>query len=304
MLEDSGQRRAFRMRGTGRETTGGDGMKSKFFESRRILDGVTMISGLAGEQCYLVEGKEKALLVDALSGVGSLKAFVRELTDLPVELVLTHAHPDHLGAAFEYGACFLHPDEIRGLYESGDEERRFAFVSGGRLSFSLRREDVLPCVPVRTLPVEDGHVFDLGEREVEVVAVPGHTWGHVVLLDRAVRAVYSGDAVNSNTLMVLGGTSIEQYRESLLHLRAREKDYDVLWGGHGGEGVPKRIVTEAMELCDEIMAGTDGKVPGSFMGWQGLYAREKDEAFRRLDGGVANIAYSPDRIWKSQVSRP
>ncbi len=279
-------------------------MKSKFFTSQKIMEGVTMIAGLASEQCFMIEGEEKALLVDGLSGVGSLKAFVRELTDLPVELVLTHGHPDHLGAAFEYGKCWIHPDDIPSFYESGDAERRYAFVSGGEPGFALRKEDVLPCVPVCTLPAEDGHVFDLGGRQLEVVLVPGHTWGHIVLLDRTARAVYSGDAVNANTLMVLGGTSIEQYRESLQHLWSFEKAYDVLWGGHGGVSVPKRIVSEAIELCGEIMARTDQKVPGSFMGWNGLYAREKDEFFRRLDGGIANIAYSTDRIWKKQVTKP
>ena len=42
-------------------------------------------------------GKRKALLIDGLSGVGSLKAFVQELTDLPVEVVITHGHVDHWG---------------------------------------------------------------------------------------------------------------------------------------------------------------------------------------------------------------
>ena len=165
-------------------------------------------------------------------------------------------------------------------------------------------EDVVPCVPVVTLPAEDGRVFDLGGRQLEVVAVPGHTWGSVVLLDRAARVVFSGDAVNANTLLFLGGTSIEQYRESLLHLRSFEADYDVLWGGHGGVSVPKVIVDEAIELCGEIMEGKDDKVPGDFMGWTALYAKKKDEAFRRLDGGIANIAYSTDRIWKNQVAKP
>ena len=45
---------------------------SKFFESEKLFDNVTVIAGLAGEQCYLVEGSEKALLIDGLSGVGSL----------------------------------------------------------------------------------------------------------------------------------------------------------------------------------------------------------------------------------------
>ncbi len=196
-------------------------MKSKFFTSEKIMDNVTMIAGLAGELCYLVEGKEKALLVDGLSGVGSLKAFVRELTDLPTELVLTHSHPDHMGAAFEYGKCYIHPDDISGLYEAGDAERRYAFAAAGAKEFTLRMGDAVPCVPVRTLPVGDGHVFDLGGTQLEVIAVPGHTWGHIVLLDRSARVVYSGDAVNCNTLLFLGGTSIEQYRESLTHLELR-----------------------------------------------------------------------------------
>jgi glyoxylase-like metal-dependent hydrolase (beta-lactamase superfamily II) len=279
-------------------------MKSKFFEAQKIMDNVTMISGLAGELCYLVEGRETALLVDGLSGIGSLKAFVRELTDKPVELVLTHSHPDHMGAAFEYGRCYIHPDDISGLYEAGDAERRYSFAAAGAKDFTLRMEDAVPCTPVCTLPVADGHIFDLGGTQLEVIAVPGHTWGHIVLLDRAARVVYSGDAVNCNTLMFLGGASIEEYRESLLHLQSYEYAFDVLWGGHGGVSVPKRIVPEAIGLCEEIMAGTDQKAPGDFMGRTALYAREKDENFRRYDGGIANIAYSTDRIWKKQVVKP
>ena len=58
--------------------------ESKFFKSSKIFENVTLISGLAGEQCYLVEGSERALLIDGLTGVGSLRAYIRELTDLPV----------------------------------------------------------------------------------------------------------------------------------------------------------------------------------------------------------------------------
>lgn len=85
---------------------------SKFFTSRKIFDNVTQIGGLGGELCYLIEGSEKALLIDGLTGVGSLKAFVRECTDLPVTLVLTHGHVDHAGASFEYGECYVNPADV------------------------------------------------------------------------------------------------------------------------------------------------------------------------------------------------
>ena len=104
---------------------------SKFFTSRKIFDNVTQIGGLGGELCYLIEGSEKALLIDGLTGVGSLKAFVRECTDLPVTLVLTHGHVDHAGASFEYGECYVNPADVALLYEHGDVDKRYGFVMGG-----------------------------------------------------------------------------------------------------------------------------------------------------------------------------
>ena len=71
------------------------------------------------------------------------------------------------------------------------------------------------------------------------------------------------------------------------------------------EGCPVRTpIPQMIELCDEIMAGTDDAVPGDFLGRPALYAKKKDPFFRRFDGGIANIAYSRDRIWKKQVTPP
>ena len=149
---------------------------SKFFTSRKIFDNVTQIGGLGGELCYLIEGSKKALLIDGLTGVGSLKAFVRECTDLPVTLVLTHGHVDHAGASFEYGECYVNPADVALLYEHGDIDKRYGFVMGGGKpegAFVPKKEDVVPPCAVKTLPVQDGDVFDLGGVQIEAIAVPG-----------------------------------------------------------------------------------------------------------------------------------
>lgn len=276
---------------------------SKFFKAQKLFDNVTVISGLAGELCYLIEGGEKALLIDALTGVGSLKAFVRELTDLPVQVVNTHGHVDHCGANFEYGECLIHPADIALMYEHSDPVRRLEFAKSGAMFGTLPVEplmsDVIPPRPIKTLPVHDGDVLDLGGVKLEVIGVPGHSYGTIVLLDRDRRVVYSGDACNANTLLFLeGSTSIEEYKESLLHFKEFQPAFDVMYGGHGISAVPKSIIDEAIQLCDEIMAGTDDAVEGLSIGRPCLYAKKKDERFRRLDGGLANIAYSRDRIWK------
>lgn len=281
-------------------------MESQFFRAKKIYDNVTLIAGLGGEQSYLIEGREKAMLIDGLAGVGSLKVFVRELTDLPVTLVNTHGHVDHIGADFEYGEVYIDTADIALLYEHSDREMRLEFAKSGAMFGPLpvepRLDDVTVPGPIKTLPLKDGGIFDLGGVKLETISVPGHTRGTVVFLDRARGVVYSGDACNRNTLLFTEfSTSIEEYKESLLHFQSFEDAFELLWGGHGGQAEKKSIIEDALQLCDEIMAGTDDAVESVSIGRPCWYAKAKNERFQRLDGGVANIAYAKDRIWKKDL---
>jgi hypothetical protein len=49
-------------------------MNSKFFTAKEIAPRTT-ITGLGNEPYYLLEGSTGALLIDALLGVGNLRAF-------------------------------------------------------------------------------------------------------------------------------------------------------------------------------------------------------------------------------------
>lgn len=279
-------------------------MKNKFFTTTEVNDHVTRITGLGGENAYLIQGNERALLFDGLTGVGSLKAFVRELTELPVFLVLSHGHPDHEGAAFEYGQCFINPDDIGLMYSdfASSVEGRYNYVTAPspmkpESDVKVTLDDVLLPVPVKTWPVYDGDVFDLGGVQLEVIQVPGHTRGTIVLLDREGRAVYSGDAINPNTLLNLyGSTTIEEYKESLLHLKEYQKDFDIMYGGHGLEGVPATIVDDALMLCDKILDGTDDSIEEMGIGGVGYLAAKRGPEFLPEYGGFSNIVYSKTNI--------
>ncbi|MDR1867184.1 MAG: MBL fold metallo-hydrolase [Treponema sp.] len=276
-------------------------MNSKFFSTKEIAPHTTAIIGLGNELCYLVEGKTKALLIDTLIGVGNLRSFCRELTDLPINLVNTHGHVDHTGGNFDFDECYIHPHDIPLIYEP--ESLRIGYVKNAikksGKDIVILESDFTVAVPMKTLPVYDGFVFDLGERTIEVIAVPGHTAGTIVLLDRGTRIVFSGDACNVNTLLFLPhATSIETYSESLIHLKKFQPFFDYMWGGHSLRAVPKSIIDEALELCGDIIAGTDDAVESEYLGRPCLYGKKKDADFRRLDGKMANIAYSKDKIHK------
>ena len=47
--------------------------------------------------CYLLCGTERAVLIDTGLGVANIKNVVDDLTDLPVSVITTHVHWDHIG---------------------------------------------------------------------------------------------------------------------------------------------------------------------------------------------------------------
>ncbi len=52
---------------------------------------------------YLLIGKTYALLIDTGLGIGNIKKEVDLLTDLPVKVVTTHVHWDHIGGHSLFG---------------------------------------------------------------------------------------------------------------------------------------------------------------------------------------------------------
>ena len=57
---------------------------------------------MANETLYIVEGEERALLIDAGTNIKDLDKIVAGITSKPVTLIATHVHPDHTGAPVNY----------------------------------------------------------------------------------------------------------------------------------------------------------------------------------------------------------
>ena len=129
---------------------------------------------------YLLEGDEAALLIDCGTGIGNAAETVRELTDKPLTVAITHGHFDHDGAAALFPEFLLHP--------RGAEARAWYAKSRGPVrNPEATEEELLALVqkngPVRRIPMEGGTVFELGGRTIEVIHTPGHSLCYVCLLD-------------------------------------------------------------------------------------------------------------------------
>ena len=150
---------------------------------------------------------------------------------------------------------------------------------------------------MKVYPVSDGDVFDLGDRQLEVVEVGGHTPGSIVLIDRRTPIAYTGDACNGNTLLEFDNSlPVIAYLRALLHLKDHQAEFDMVYGGH--EIFDASIVDEGIETVAKVVAGTDDRCERTgIMGGTVYYAAEKvKDGYARKDGKHFNMSYVPEKI--------
>jgi glyoxylase-like metal-dependent hydrolase (beta-lactamase superfamily II) len=145
---------------------------------------------------YLVYGSELCLIDTGVRGSQhTIFDYVRATGRRPSEIsriILTHSHPDHLGAARAIvigtgAAVFAHATE-RAWVEDVELQVRERPVPGfGALVEGSVRIDH---------QVEDGEVLELGGGlDLEVLHTPGHSPGSISLFARQDGALLSGDVV-------------------------------------------------------------------------------------------------------------
>ncbi|MGI6256283.1 MAG: MBL fold metallo-hydrolase [Acutalibacter sp.] len=271
----------------------------KRFTVRQLPDGVTEITDPSGVHSFLVEGRDKAVLLDTMVGLRGLKELVASLTKLPVEVALTHGHMDHAGGVFEFGACYMHPADIP-MLDGRTLPGRMGYLNGQlRMMGDARgfgEEEFLPDGPVEFLPLQGGDRLDLGGRVLEAIPVPGHTRGSLCYLDPVSGDFFAGDACNNNTLVMMDTSApIGQYLEALLALKERQGEIRRFYLFHGPSLQEKTCIDDNIQCCREILAGTDDRVAVEFLGRTGYLAKERiPGTMDRKDGGFGNIMYTLD----------
>ena len=216
---------------------------------------------------YLIVGKERALLIDLSNNIRwadnaaeSLRQIVAERTE-GKELIIsfTHNHGDHIG--------MIH-----------------AYIDDPDVHFALPETDFQHLVtrfPVADYSfINEGHVFDLGDAEIEVIEVPGHTDGSVVFYMHGNNILFSGDAIGSgHGVWIFNTDAFTKYAAAVPHLigwiENPENDVNAeklrIYGGHywqrdwlpelGDKEMGMTYLRDMQQLVNEISEGTASTEP-------------------------------------------
>ena len=204
---------------------------------------------VSSETLYIIEGKDKAVLIDAGTNIPDLDKIVAGITKKPVSLLLTHGHGDHVGAA----GCF---DELWINEADAPMLRNYK----GRIHH-----------------IENGQKFDLGGRVLEAYYTPGHTAGSVTFLETGTDKGYSGDAFGNTNLLIMTdlSTMIRTCKESVAYFKAN--GYERFYNGHfwGDNLETIQRIEDIQKIVEEVLAGTlDGEDTGSRRGLNRIVTRD------------------------------
>ncbi len=154
--------------------------------------------------CYLLCGEKQAILIDTGIGVANIKEVVDYLTELPIMVVTTHIHWDHIGGHKYFDNMAVYEKETDWL--SGNFPIPIQAVKKNLMykpckfpnNFSIDDYEIFQGIPQKILHNED--CLDLGNRQVEVIHTPGHSPGHCCFYERDRKYLYSGDLIYSGCL--------------------------------------------------------------------------------------------------------
>lgn len=157
----------------------------------------TLVLGAVSTNCYLIykesreSGEQKAVVVDPADNAPYIMKKCQELGVMPVAVLLTHGHFDHILAAQELRSTYGCKIYV-GAQEDQLLKNATLNLSGG---MGGRKMEVAADVLVR-----DGEVLKLAGYEWRVIETPGHTAGSVCYLTTSEGVLISGDTLFAESL--------------------------------------------------------------------------------------------------------
>ncbi len=210
---------------------------------------------------YLVLGNEKAALIDTGMGIGNIRDEVDRLTDLPVIVINTHSHFDHVGDNHRFEEVWVFDEdwEISKIENGSPSEICVKYMEPGSYlnlpkGFEPQVYEILPSKVTRRLRHLES--IELGGRILTVHHTPGHSLGSICLLDSRDNLLFTGDTYYPGMIYIhLEGSNFDVFVKSMTYLVGLLDQVDLLCPAHNEAHAPKEQLVSVLEACETISAG-------------------------------------------------
>jgi glyoxylase-like metal-dependent hydrolase (beta-lactamase superfamily II) len=213
---------------------------------------------------YLFVGEDTSFLIDSGTGIFSIKEVVNELSPLPIQVLTTHVHWDHIGNHHRFDKVFVHTNEAdwmrNGIPVNINIIRQSIIVRPFELP-STSDFDIdtyyPPTVQSPTL-LEDGMRLSNGRHEFEIFHTPGHSPGSLSFLEKTHGLLVTGDLIYRGVIYAnYSSTDPLSVYNSIRRLSKIQGDITIL-PGHNDVKLDRSILDQAMTTLEDV--AKDGKL--------------------------------------------
>lgn len=255
-----------------------------WFEVYKIRPGVFAIyepHQLEEVISYLIIGGGKALLFDTGMGISNIQAVVAGLTKLPVSVVNSHTHNDHVGDNWRFSEVYgMDTDFTRNNARGSSEDAQAELASDeicGALpaGFDAKAYATKPFHITHWL--HDGDKIELGGRTLKVIGTPGHTPDAIALLDEKNGLLFTGDSFYLGPIYLYRPeTDLDAYVASVKKLAALAPHLQLLLPAHNTPVADPSYLPKLVTAIQQVRRGevkpvaNDGKHEYLFDGFSFL----------------------------------
>ena len=200
---------------------------------------------------FLLLGATKAALIDTGLGIDNMKRITDQLTTLPIDVITTHVHSDHIGSHGEYTRIFVHEDEeswlINGIVGLSLEQIRANTARDITIPTpkGFSPDTYTPFTGKPTGLLKDGDVLDLGNRKLIVYHTPGHSPGHISIFDETKGYLFTGDLLYDETpVYAFYPTTNPIDLVNSLERITKIPNVNMIYGSHNSLGINPDILKE------------------------------------------------------------
>jgi glyoxylase-like metal-dependent hydrolase (beta-lactamase superfamily II) len=244
-------------------------IKDPWFEVYRIRPGVFAIYEPHQSEeiiSYLILGKTRALLFDTGMGISNIREVVEGLTSLPVSVLNSHTHDDHVGDNWRFSDIYGMDTDFTRTNAKGSREDAQAEIAPGEVCGTLP-PGFNPAVYSTKLFhishwMHDHDKIDLGDRLLEIIATPGHTPDAIALLDKQNGLLFTGDSFYVGPIWLFRPeTDLDAYVESVKQMAALVPELQLLLPAHNTPVAEPSYLPRVVEAIQEVRSGKVKSVP-------------------------------------------
>ncbi|MDE7258414.1 MAG: MBL fold metallo-hydrolase [Lachnospiraceae bacterium] len=240
------------------------------YKYTKIRDNIWQIAEDNGVYCTLVKGSELAVLIDTGFGKRDLQAFVEENISTPYIVINSHGHPDHIGGNYRF-------ETVYALKEEWDVIRHF---------------EEKDHKPYNLKEIQIGQRISLGNFNIDVVPLTGHTKGSVGFIIPEEQILIAGDALNESLwLFNYGSLSMEHLYETIRS--AMELPFSLYLCGHSDKLYKKEKLLSHIRNIENLK--TDENTKQNMLGFE-TYCSRYDGA-----EGKSEIIFTIDKVEKENA---